>query len=403
MKLDTIPDEFTKAERVLREIQAQGFEAYFVGGSVRDALLNQPIHDVDIATSAYPEEIKEIFHRTVDVGIDHGTVLVLIGEEQYEITTFRTESTYQDFRRPDTVTFVRSLKEDLKRRDFTINALAMNVDGEIIDLFDGINDLEHQIIRAVGNPRERFHEDALRMMRGLRFASQLDFSIEPETLSAIEDFHSLLDKISVERIAVEFIKLLLGKNRRAALRPFIETECYQYCPELRGKAAMLFDFAELPNKQIESESQAWALLIKTIGLKENAIRSFLKSWKQSNQMIYEVQQLVYGLNQRLLGDWEVIDLFNLGLDAVLSVEKLLFYYEQKSKLEEAKERYLSLPIHNRKELAITGNDVLAYFDKTPGKWVGEMIEMIETAVVNRQIINNKKVLLAFAKDMIDKE
>ncbi|MBM7688673.1 CCA tRNA nucleotidyltransferase [Enterococcus ureilyticus] len=403
MKLDTIPDEFTKAERVLREIQAQGFEAYFVGGSVRDALLNQPIHDVDIATSAYPEEIKEIFHRTVDVGIDHGTVLVLIGEEQYEITTFRTESTYQDFRRPDTVTFVRSLKEDLKRRDFTINALAMNVDGEIIDLFDGINDLEHQIIRAVGNPRERFHEDALRMMRGLRFASQLDFSIEPETLSAIEDFHSLLDKISVERIAVEFIKLLLGKNRRAALRPFIETECYQYCPELRGKGAMLFDFAELPNKQIESESQAWALLIKTIGLKENAIRSFLKSWKQSNQMIYEVQQLVYGLNQRLLGDWEVIDLFNLGLDAVLSVEKLLFYYEQKSKLEEAKERYLSLPIHNRKELAITGNDVLAYFDKTPGKWVGEMIEMIETAVVNRQIINNKKVLLAFAKDMIDKE
>lgn len=403
MKLDTIPDEFTKAERVLREIQAQGFEAYFVGGSVRDALLNQPIHDVDIATSAYPEEIKEIFHRTVDVGIDHGTVLVLIGEEQYEITTFRTESTYQDFRRPDTVTFVRSLKEDLKRRDFTINALAMNVDGEIIDLFDGINDLEHQIIRAVGNPRERFHEDALRMMRGLRFASQLDFSIEPETLSAIEDFHSLLDKISVERIAVEFIKLLLGKNRRAALRPFIETECYQYCPELRGKGAMLFDFAELPNKQIESESQAWALLIKTIGLKENAIRSFLKSWKQSNQMIYEVQQLVYGLNQRLSGDWEVIDLFNLGLDAVLSVEKLLFYYEQKSKLEEAKERYLSLPIHNRKELAITGNDVLAYFDKTPGKWVGEMIEMIETAVVNRQIINNKKVLLAFAKDMIDKE
>lgn len=173
--------------------------------------------------------------------------------------------------------------------------------------------------------------------------------------------------------------------------------------KLRGKGAMLFDFAELPNKQIESESQAWALLIKTIGLKENAIRSFLKSWKQSNQMIYEVQQLVYGLNQRLLGDWEVIDLFNLGLDAVLSVEKLLFYYEQKSKLEEAKERYLSLPIHNRKELAITGNDVLAYFDKTPGKWVGEMIEMIETAVVNRQIINNKKVLLAFAKDMIDKE
>lgn len=403
MKLDTIPDVFTKAESVLSEIQAHGFEAYFVGGSVRDALLNQPIHDVDIATSAYPEEIKEIFHRTVDVGIDHGTVLVLIGEEQYEITTFRTESTYQDFRRPDTVTFVRSLKEDLKRRDFTINALAMNVDGEIIDLFDGINDLEQQVIRAVGNPKERFHEDALRMMRGLRFASQLDFTIEPDTLSAIEDFHPLLGKISVERIAVEFIKLLLGKNRRAALLPFIETECYQYCPELSGKGAALLDFADLPNKQIETESQAWALLIKTIGLKESAIRSFLKSWKQSNQMIYEVQQVIYGLNQRLLGEWEVNDLFNLGLDAVLSVEKLLFYYDQKSKLKEAKERYVSLPIHERKELAVTGNDLLAYLDRTPGKWLGELIQLIETTVVNGQIKNNRKELLAFAKDRIDKE
>lgn len=403
MKLDTIPDVFTKAERVLSEIQAHGFEAYFVGGSVRDALLNQPIHDVDIATSAYPEEIKEIFHRTVDVGIDHGTVLVLIGEEQYEITTFRTESTYQDFRRPDTVTFVRSLKEDLKRRDFTINALAMNIDGGIIDLFDGINDLEQQVIRAVGNPKERFHEDALRMMRGLRFASQLDFTIEPDTLLAIEDFHPLLGKISVERIAVEFIKLLLGKNRRAALLPFIETECYQYCPELSGKGAALLDFADLPNKQIETESQAWALLIKTIGLKESAIRSFLKSWKQSNQMIYEVQQVIYGLNQRLLGEWKVSDLFNLGLDAVLSVEKLLFYYDQKSKLKEAKERYLSLPIHERKELAVTGNDLLAYLDRTPGKWLGELIQLIETTVVNGQIKNNRKELLAFAKDRIDKE
>lgn len=132
MKLEIVPDEFTRAASVLKEIQAHGFEAYFVGGSVRDALLNQPIHDVDIATSAYPEEIKQIFHRTIDVGIDHGTVLVLVGDEQYEITTFRTESTYQDFRRPDTVTFVRSLKEDLKRRDFTINALAMDVTGKLL-------------------------------------------------------------------------------------------------------------------------------------------------------------------------------------------------------------------------------------------------------------------------------
>lgn len=403
MKLAIIPEEFTKAASVLQEIQAHGFEAYFVGGSVRDALLNKPIHDVDIATSAYPEEIKQIFHRTIDVGIDHGTVLVLVGEEQYEITTFRTESTYQDFRRPDQVTFVRSLKEDLKRRDFTINALAMDVDGEIIDLFDGMVDLEQKIIRAVGNPKERFHEDALRMMRGLRFASQLDFTIETNTLAAIEEFHPLLGKISVERIAVEFIKLLLGKNRRAALLPFIETECYQFCPGLKKRGEALFNFSALSNRQIEAENQAWTLLIHTIGLKENDVRTFLKSWKQSNQMIQEVQLLIVGLNKRLLGDWQVMDLFNLGLDAVLSVENLLYYYDQKSKIKEVKERYLHLPIQDRRQLAITGNDLLDYFDKKPGKWLGDMIEILETAVVNGQITNDKELLMAYAKNIIDKE
>ncbi|MEI5988520.1 hypothetical protein A5881_000007 [Enterococcus termitis] len=403
MKLAVIPDEFTRATSVLKEIQAHGFEAYFVGGSVRDALLDKPIHDVDIATSAYPEEIKQIFHRTIDVGIDHGTVLVLVGEEQYEITTFRTESTYQDFRRPDQVTFVRSLKEDLKRRDFTINALAMDVDGEIIDLFDGMLDLEQKIIRAVGNPKERFHEDALRMMRGLRFASQLDFTIETNTLFAIEEFHPLLEKISVERIAVEFIKLLLGKNRRAALLPFIETECYQYCPGLKKFGEALFNFSELPNRQIKDENQAWTLLIHTMGLKENDIRSFLKSWKQSNQLIQEVQVLIFGLNKRLLGDWQVMDLFNLGIDAVLSVENLLYYYDQKSKIEEVKDRYLRLPIHDRKQLAITGNDLLDYFDKKPGKWLGDMIETLETSVVNGQITNDKELLIAYAKNIINKE
>lgn len=140
-------------------------------------------------------------------------MLVLENDEQYEITTFRTESTYQDYRRPDHVEFVRSLAEDLKRRDFTINAFALKEDGEIIDLFDGLQDLEEQILRAVGNPHERFHEDALRMMRGLRFVSQLGFKLEEETFYAIKENHELLGKISVERINVEFIKMLLGNER----------------------------------------------------------------------------------------------------------------------------------------------------------------------------------------------
>ena len=157
MKLKQLPLEYQKAIPVLKKLENEGYEAYFVGGSVRDILLNQPIHDVDIATSAFPEEIKQLFPKTIDIGIEHGTVLVLENDEQYEITTFRTESTYQDYRRPDHVEFVRSLAEDLKRRDFTINAFALKEDGEIIDLFDGLQDLEEQILRAVGNPHERFH------------------------------------------------------------------------------------------------------------------------------------------------------------------------------------------------------------------------------------------------------
>ncbi|GGC81105.1 CCA tRNA nucleotidyltransferase [Enterococcus wangshanyuanii] len=403
MKLDMVPAEFIKASDILKEIHSHGYEAYFVGGSVRDALLGQEIHDVDIATSAYPEEIKQIFSRTIDVGIDHGTVLILAGEEQYEITTFRTESTYQDYRRPDKVTFVRTLKEDLKRRDFTINALAMTVEGEIIDLFDGMADLDQQIIRAVGNPKERFHEDALRMMRGLRFASQLDFSIETNTLAAIQEFHSLLEKISVERVAVEFSKLLLGKNRRAGILPFVETECYQYCPGLEQFGDALLRFADFPDRKIETEAQAWTLLIKTIGLKESDLRNFLKSWKLSNHLLQEVQQLLYGLEKRHVADWQAIDLFDLGLEAVVSVEKLLFYYNQKSKIEEASKLYLSLPIHDRKELAISGNELMKSFDKKPGKWLGDLIQTIERAVVDGQVENTQEALLSFAKDKLEKE
>ena len=177
MQVEKIPQEFTVALPLLQQIRAAGFEAYFVGGSVRDTILGLPIHDVDIATSAYPAEIKAIFERTVDTGIEHGTVMVLDHGEGYEITTFRTESGYQDFRRPDKVEFVRSLKEDLKRRDLTINALALAPDGTVIDMFSGLDDLKNKTIRAVGDPTERFFEDALRMMRTVRFASQLDLKV----------------------------------------------------------------------------------------------------------------------------------------------------------------------------------------------------------------------------------
>lgn len=403
MKLQEMPTEFLKSSVVIEAIQEHSFEAYFVGGSVRDALLNQQIHDVDIATSAYPEEIKQIFKRTIDVGIEHGTVLVLVEDEQYEITSFRTESAYQDFRRPDKVVFVRSLEEDLKRRDFTINSLAMKIDGSIVDLFDGIADIEQKLIRAVGNPKERFHEDALRMMRGLRFASQLGFSIEQKTFQAIKEHHLLLEKISVERIAIEFTKLLLGKNRQAALLAFIETECYFCCPQLKHYREELKNFSRLPKKKINKCAQAWALLVYQLGIVDEEIRIFLKKWKHSNHLIGEIHQIILGLRKRLQGQWQVVDIFYFGLEICLAVEELLFYFDQESNCQNVLEQYQSLPIHDRKELAVTGNDLLGAFSRQPGKWLGHLINTLEVCVVERKVKNERQSLIVFAQTVLDEE
>lgn len=187
---------FKKAVPVLAKLEQAGFEAYFVGGSVRDTLLERDVADIDIATSAFPEEVKQVFMRTFDTGIEHGTVSVLEAGEIYEITTFRTEGTYADFRRPDEVVFIRSLEKDLERRDFTMNAIAMGLDGRFIDPFDGQKDMMNKQIRAVGEPWERFHEDALRMMRGVRFVSQLGFSLERRTYEAMQQNITLLKKHS---------------------------------------------------------------------------------------------------------------------------------------------------------------------------------------------------------------
>lgn len=281
MKINTMPTEFTDALPILETIEAAGYEAYFVGGSVRDTLLNKPIHDVDIATSAYPEEIKRIFQRTVDTGIDHGTVMILDHGTGYETTTFRTESTYTDFRRPDEVTFVRSLTDDLKRRDFTVNALALTKTGEVIDLFGGVADLNEKVLRAVGKAEERFHEDALRMMRAVRFAAQLDFKIDNETLAAISANAALLANIAIERINIEFTKLMQGPAASYGLVELIKSGLNKYMPMLGNSDRDLAALALLLQQgQPVTDNQAWTLLAFELGLNPEATGRFLKAWKQ---------------------------------------------------------------------------------------------------------------------------
>lgn len=258
LKINKFPIEFEEALPILRKIEMAGFEAYFVGGSVRDTILGREIHDVDIATSAYPEEVKQIFNRTVDTGIQHGTVMVLDHGNGYEVTTFRTESTYQDYRRPDEVTFVRSLEEDLKRRDFTINALALSEDGTITDLFSGLDDMKNHLIRAVGIADERFNEDALRMMRAIRFSSQLDFDIESETEGAIYRHSHLLEKIAIERIHEEFVKMMKGTRPNLGLTKMIETQLSEHVPGFKGQQVILKHLSEL-NLQKMDEIKIWSL------------------------------------------------------------------------------------------------------------------------------------------------
>lgn len=207
---------------ILHTLNEAGFEAYAVGGCVRDAILGRIPEDWDITTSAKPEQVKALFRRTVDTGIQHGTVTVLIRDNGYEVTTYRVDGVYEDGRHPKQVSFTSQLSEDLLRRDFTINAMAYHPEEGLIDLYHGKEDLQNRVIRAVGVPEERFHEDALRIMRAIRFAAQLDFDIEPDTLRSIHTFSERLTLVSRERIQVEMNKLLKSDHPEK-FRLFFET------------------------------------------------------------------------------------------------------------------------------------------------------------------------------------
>ncbi|HNZ99939.1 CCA tRNA nucleotidyltransferase [Ruminococcus sp.] len=200
--------------KILSELEKNGFEAYMVGGCVRDMIMGREIHDTDITTNALPQQITEVFrgYKVIPTGIKHGTVTVICGDTPYEITTYRIDGKYSDHRRPDTVEFTTDITDDLARRDFTMNAIAMDREGNIVDPFGGINDIENRIIRCVGAPEHRFAEDALRIMRAVRFSSQLGFRIDIRTARSIYDMHPQLSDISRERLREELDKLICGSN-----------------------------------------------------------------------------------------------------------------------------------------------------------------------------------------------
>ncbi|MGG3804769.1 CCA tRNA nucleotidyltransferase [Metabacillus fastidiosus] len=383
---------FSEAIPVIEKLKENGYEAYFVGGSVRDLLLNREIGDIDITTSAKPDEIQEMFPKTVDVGAEHGTIIVLHNGKPYEVTTYRAESGYDDFRRPNKVNFINCLREDLKRRDFTINAMAMDSNGEIIDYFDGKQHLEENIIRTVGDPGERFNEDALRMLRALRFSSQLQFRLADEVKEAITDHAKLLDNISIERKTVEFEKLLRGKNSKYAIALLMETGTYTYLPCFASKEKELHCLQKLDLSVLSSSEELWTLI--TYILRNVEIESFLRSWKLPTKIIKAAGKNNKLLEQLQANDWTKFLLYSAGLKSALEVEKIRLmmngHNSISNKLAELTEMFHRLPMKSRDELVITGRDILEIISKQAGPWVAELLQEIEMLIVDGRLKNDER-------------
>ncbi|HEP6362479.1 TPA: CCA tRNA nucleotidyltransferase [Streptococcus pyogenes ABC020014530] len=398
MKLMTMPSEFQKALPILTKIKEAGYEAYFVGGSVRDVLLERPIHDVDIATSSYPEETKAIFNRTVDVGIEHGTVLVLENGGEYEITTFRTEDVYVDYRRPSQVSFVRSLEEDLKRRDFTVNALALDENGQVIDKFRGLIDLEQKRLRAVGKAEERFEEDALRIMRGFRFAASLDFDIEAATFEAMRSHSPLLEKISVERSFTEFDKLLMAPHWRKGISAMIACQAYDYLPGLKQQEAGLNHLivSLKDNFTFSDHHQAWAYVMISLAIEDP--KSFLKAWKTSNDFQRYVTKLIALYRIRQERSFEKLDIYQYGKEMASLVEGLRKAQSLSVDMDHIEALDQALAIHNKYDIVLNGSHLIKDFGMKPGPQLGLMLEKVELAIVEGCLDNDFTTIEAFVRE-----
>ncbi|MFX3617092.1 MAG: CCA tRNA nucleotidyltransferase [Sporolactobacillus sp.] len=392
---------FGDAADILDRLTAKGFQAYAVGGAVRDFLLRRPIHDVDIATSARPEEVVDLFRHTVPIGIKHGTVAVLYKEKSYEVTTFRSEQGYDDFRHPTTVVFERTLEKDLMRRDYTMNALAMDRQGKIIDLFGGQSDLAVKRIRMVGNPEERITEDPLRIMRGIRFASELGFSLGEAEQTAFQRKARLLKKISMERIDQEMTKFLAGKWFSAAIDLLYGTGCTRYLPILSERK----EVSALQTIQMEhgtSDAERWAIFLSVLGIHD--IGTFSQAWKWSAARKNAVRQMLTWLESRRSADWERWTVYNAGPNLALSIERLRCALGESSESQYVQSEqkishfWQACPIHSRHELQANGDDFAAWAAEKPGPWLAGVLRSAEQSVVSGQLPNERETIESWFRE-----
>ncbi|MBU3106077.1 CCA tRNA nucleotidyltransferase [Clostridium gasigenes] len=424
--------------------------AFLVGGCVRDSILQTIPNDYDITTSALPDEIINLFEKTIPTGLQHGTVTVLINKEPYEVTTFRTDGDYKDNRRPDSVLFVSDIVEDLSRRDFTINALAYNHYDGLIDCFNGLKDIESKIIKCVGNPDKRFNEDALRMLRAIRFSCQLDFIIESETYESIKRNYKLVENISSERVRDELCKILISKNSTKGLELLKATRILEiilpdinnlveYTPKCNNHnrdvfkhtlkvidntysnlilrlSALFHDVGKIntmtflenghcyfPKHSIESAIMTKSILTKLAfdNITINRVCSIIYehlvlnvSYMPTDGEIKRLINKVGSENISLLYDLQRADI-NALWDPVPFLKKVDFMNERTQVILANKEPLII------KDLNVTGTFLMSELNLKPSKLIGELLNFLLEKVLDNSSLNTQSTLLQLTKDYLN--
>ncbi|MBO4894869.1 MAG: CCA tRNA nucleotidyltransferase [Clostridia bacterium] len=388
--------------RIITSLRQSGAKAYAVGGAVRDSILGREINDWDVTTDFTADKVKEIFsdYRTVDTGIKHGTVTVIIDREPVEVTTFRIDGGYSDNRHPDTVTFTPRLEDDLERRDFTVNALAYNDSEGLIDLHGGLEDLKNGIIRCIGDPDRRFNEDGLRILRALRFASQLGFVIEENTAKSIVKNFALLGNISAERISKELFGLLGSQGAAKTIKEFPQVFS-GILPELAPTFENSIDTAVQSLQKCDNIAEhRLAALIVIAG--RTGDETLLKL-KLSNDTQKRIKNLVECASIRLdaLNETAFLKkLGSLGKDASLDALSFLtsLYGTDRSVIEKAEKVFESGKCITVNQLAVNGKDITAFTGVT-GKAVGDTLNALLDMVIENKTQNEKTALLNAAQTL----
>lgn len=382
---------------IISELNKNGYEGYIVGGCVRDYLMGIPPHDYDITTSALPEEVKAIFPHTVDTGIEHGTVTVIIDKIGYELTTYRIDGEYKDNRHPEQVIFTDKLAGDLSRRDFTVNAIAYNDQRGYVDMFGGMEDIKKAIIKGVGEPSKRFQEDALRMMRALRFSAQLNFSIEENTMLALKENAQLIKNISIERIREEFFKLIISDHNERLDLLYESGMLPYFLPEL----AKIIEDNSISYTTINTLSKDICVRLAYVfhTLDSDNVKKILHNFRTDNKTNKITSQLVKYI------DFEITDKYSLRKLISILGENTEHEIEIMGAVKcidtsKAKKMYSEIisagDCCNLKSLAINGND-LRELGIDHGKEVGEYLAKALDFVLKNPHNNQREKIMAFLR------